>query len=165
MWGLIKKQLDLQLLDALARRHPTWSFVFVGPRRHEDKVGTLIQRLADLPNVHFLGEKPVSELPSYTQHIDVCTLCYKVDDYTKFIYPLKLHESLASGQPGVGAPSALCATSPRSSIWPIRWRNGPRPSPPCSVRGSFGSPYRRTACGCPRTRLGSARLSRRGRAR
>jgi glycosyltransferase involved in cell wall biosynthesis len=102
--GLIKKQLNLQLLDALARRHPTWSFVFVGPRRHEDEVGTLIQRLADLPNVHFLGEKPVSELPSYTQHIDVCTLCYKVDDYTKFIYPLKLHESLASGQPGVGAP-------------------------------------------------------------
>jgi hypothetical protein len=102
--GLIKKQLNLELMDALARRHPSWSFVFVGPRKHQDEVGTLIQRLADLPNVHFLGEKPVSALPSYTQHIDVCTLCYNVDDYTKFIYPLKLHESLASGRPCVGAP-------------------------------------------------------------
>ena len=31
-------------------------------------------------------------------------LCYKVDDYTKFIYPLKLHESLATGLRCVGAP-------------------------------------------------------------
>ena len=46
----------------------------------------------------------MSELPSYTQHMDVSMLCYKVDDYTKFIYPLKLHESLASGLPCVGAP-------------------------------------------------------------
>ena len=46
----------------------------------------------------------MSELPSYSQHMDGCMLCYKVDDYTKFIYPLKLHESLATGLPCVGAP-------------------------------------------------------------
>ncbi len=59
----------------------------------------------------------MSELPSYTQHMDVCTLCYKVDDYTKFIYPLKLHESLASGLPCVGAPIRTLrefAVGPRS---------------------------------------------------
>ncbi len=27
---------------------------------------------------------------------------YRVDDYTKYIYPLKLHEYLASGRPAVG---------------------------------------------------------------
>jgi hypothetical protein len=31
-------------------------------------------------------------------------LCYAVNDYTKFIYPLKLHEYLASGRPVVGSP-------------------------------------------------------------
>ena len=102
--GVIKKQLDLELLDALARRHRPWSFVLVGPQTHHDDIGALIRKLAGLPNVHFLGEKPVSELPSYAQHMDVSTLCYKVDDYTKFIYPLKLHESLATGLPCVGAP-------------------------------------------------------------
>jgi glycosyltransferase involved in cell wall biosynthesis len=102
--GVIKKQLNLALLHALAERHRSWSFVFVGPHKHPEDVGTLIRRMAKLPNVHFLGEKPVNALPSYTQHMDVCTLCYNVDDYTKFIYPLKLHESLASGHPCVGAP-------------------------------------------------------------
>ena len=29
---------------------------------------------------------------------------YRVDGYTKYIYPLKLHEYLASGRPAVGAP-------------------------------------------------------------
>ncbi len=29
---------------------------------------------------------------------------YKIDDYTKYIYPLKLHEYLASGRPVVSAP-------------------------------------------------------------
>jgi glycosyltransferase involved in cell wall biosynthesis len=43
-------------------------------------------------------------LPAYTQHLDVCMLCYEVNGYTKFIYPLKLHEYLASGRPVVGSP-------------------------------------------------------------
>lgn len=102
--GVIKKQLDLELLDALARRHPQWSFVLVGPHRHLHDIGVWLEKLAALPNVHFLGEKPVSALPGYTQHMDVCMLCYKVDGYTQFIYPLKLHESLASGRPCVGSP-------------------------------------------------------------
>jgi glycosyltransferase involved in cell wall biosynthesis len=29
---------------------------------------------------------------------------YRLDDYTKYIYPLKMHEYLASGQPVVSAP-------------------------------------------------------------
>jgi glycosyltransferase involved in cell wall biosynthesis len=102
--GVVKKQLDLELVYALARRHRSWSFVLVGPSRHHAHIGAVLDRLADLPYVHFLGEKPVGALPSYTQHMDACMLCYKVDDYTKFIYPLKLHESLASGLPCVGAP-------------------------------------------------------------
>jgi glycosyltransferase involved in cell wall biosynthesis len=57
-----------------------------------------------MPNVFFLGNKPVGSLPSYTQYMDVCTLWYVINDYTKYIYPLKLHEYLASGRPVVGSP-------------------------------------------------------------
>ena len=51
-----------------------------------------------------LGRKPVGELAAYTQHLDVCIMCYEMNDYTKFIYPLKLHEYLAAGRPVVGSP-------------------------------------------------------------
>jgi glycosyltransferase involved in cell wall biosynthesis len=102
--GIIKTQLDLTLLSALAQRHPEWSFVLVGPRGNLGGQRELIHKLSSMPNVHLLGGKPVSALPAYTQHLDVCLLCYKVNDYTKFIYPLKLHEYLASGRPVVGSP-------------------------------------------------------------
>jgi glycosyltransferase involved in cell wall biosynthesis len=108
--GRIRRYLDIALLIALAQRHQQWSFVLVGPLRlggPEPSVSehaALIQKLSQLPNVHFLGGKPVHMLPSYTQHLDVCIMCYKVNDYTKFIYPLKLHEYLASGRPVVGSP-------------------------------------------------------------
>ena len=103
--GYLKRQLDWALLETLARAHPEWSFVFVGPR------GTLpppadgiFDRLASLKNVHMLGGKSVTDLAAYPQHFDVCTMPYTVDGYTNNIYPLKLHEYLASGQPVVGSP-------------------------------------------------------------
>ena len=102
--GMLKKQLDLALLITLAQRHRQWSFVLVGPEGNLGAHAALLQALSSMPNVYFLGGKPVSALPAYTQHLDVCLLCYRVNDYTKFIYPLKLHEYLASGRPVVGSP-------------------------------------------------------------
>ncbi len=102
--GRIKRQLDLSLLSTLAQRHREWSFVLIGPQSSVGEHAALIQELSHMPNVHFLGGKPVRKLPAYTQHLDVCMLCYAVNDYTKFIYPLKLHEYLASGRPVVGSP-------------------------------------------------------------
>jgi teichuronic acid biosynthesis glycosyltransferase TuaH len=55
--------------------------------------------LVKLPNVHVLGGREVGELPAYTQHLDVCLMCYEVNAYTQAIYPLKLHEYLAAGRP------------------------------------------------------------------
>jgi glycosyltransferase involved in cell wall biosynthesis len=102
--GIIKKQLDLALLITLAERHRQWSFVLVGPQGNLSDCAALMQRLSQLPNVYLLGGKPVAALPAYVQHMDVCMLCYEVNDYTQFIYPLKLHEYLASGRPVVGSP-------------------------------------------------------------
>jgi glycosyltransferase involved in cell wall biosynthesis len=102
--GLIKQQLDFVLLHALAERHPAWHFVFVGPDWSLGDQAALRASLAQRSNVTFLGGRPVEALPAYTQHLDVCLMCYQVNDYTKFIYPLKLHEYLAAGRPVVGAP-------------------------------------------------------------
>ena len=60
--------------------------------------------LSRRPNIYLVGPRPSELIPSYVQHFDVCIMPYKVDGYTKYIYPLKLHEYLASGNPVVGSP-------------------------------------------------------------
>jgi len=102
--GRVKQRLDLTLLMDLARRHRGWSFVLVGAQDGIGDHAALLQQLARMSNVYIIGSKPVSVLPAYTQHMDVCMLCYEINGYTKFIYPLKLHEYLASGRPIVGSP-------------------------------------------------------------
>ena len=102
--GIVKRKLDLSLLLSLARRHPEWSFVFVGPMRAPAAASEAIAHLRQLANVYFLGPKSVDQLPGYIQHFDVATLCYVQDGYTKYIYPLKLHEYLAAGRPVVATP-------------------------------------------------------------
>jgi glycosyltransferase involved in cell wall biosynthesis len=102
--GTIKRELDWPLLGTLAAAHPDWSFVFVGPRKPHPEMAAGLGELAARANVHFLGAKPVAELTAYPQHFDVCIMPYVRNDYTKFIYPLKLQEYLASGRPVVGSP-------------------------------------------------------------
>ncbi|MDD1745270.1 MAG: glycosyltransferase [Candidatus Methanoperedens sp.] len=102
--GVIKKQLDWPLLLELAEARPEWSFVFVGPNAPHQEIVSYIEKLSRKKNVHFLGEKPAEYLPAYTRHFDVCIMPYRRNDYTKYIYPLKLHEYLASGKPVIGTP-------------------------------------------------------------
>jgi glycosyltransferase involved in cell wall biosynthesis len=102
--GTLKVQLNWPLLRDLARRHPGWSFVFVGPRVLNEETRAIADEMARLDNVHFLGQKSVRDLAAYPQHFDVCVMPYLIDGYTNNIYPLKLHEYLASGRPVVGSP-------------------------------------------------------------
>jgi UDP-galactopyranose mutase len=102
--GVLKSQLDFDLLASLADARPNWSFVFVGPRIYLGNQEAYLDALARRPNVYELGMKTPSELPSYIQHMDVAMMCYRVNDYTNYIYPLKLHEYLASGVPVVSTP-------------------------------------------------------------
>lgn len=102
--GVVKGQLDMPLLVALAERHPEWSFVMVGPVSNLGSDAEPFAALGRLPNVHLLGHRPVAALPAYTQHLDVGIMPYDLNDYTKYIYPLKLHEYLAAGLPAVGTP-------------------------------------------------------------
>lgn len=102
--GHLKMQLDWPLLRELARRHAEWQFVFVGPPRAHPGIRELMREMSQHTNVHFLGPKSVRTLASYPQHFDVCIMPYRVNEYTNNIYPLKLHEYLASGRPIVGSP-------------------------------------------------------------
>jgi glycosyltransferase involved in cell wall biosynthesis len=100
--GWIKKQLDCSLILHLTERHPEWSFVFVGGRSPHPEIVAPMQELYRRRNVYFLGAKSTTELAYYPQHFDVCIMPYTSNAYTQYIYPLKLHEYLASGRPTVG---------------------------------------------------------------
>lgn len=95
--GVVKKQLDLALLIALARARPDLSLVIVGPIMKNHAIEAELQSLRAMDNVWFLGNKSPHDLPAYTQHLDIGLLPYRVNDYTNSIYPLKLHEYLATG--------------------------------------------------------------------
>jgi glycosyltransferase involved in cell wall biosynthesis len=110
--GSINIKVDLLLVAELARRRPDWHWVFIGPvmsNRRERLPGYAefqagLATCDQLDNVHFLGAKPYYILPSYTNHMDVNTMCYRSDSggWWTAIYPLKLHEYLAAGKPVVG---------------------------------------------------------------
>jgi glycosyltransferase involved in cell wall biosynthesis len=142
--GWIKKQLDWSLIVSLAVKHPGWSFVFTGDRKPHPEIEASLRELEQLPNVYFLGAKTVAELATYPQHFDVCIMPYQVNTYTDYIYPLKLHEYLASGRPVVGAPirslkafSAFVALPESIDAWSTALHEALRPQ--------SNSPERRTA--------------------
>ena len=104
--GWLKLQLDWDLIDQVAAGSPEWSFVFVGATKHTEELERHpgYQSCRGRPNVHFLGRKTPEVLAAYPQHFDVCVMPYRVTPYTNCIYPLKLHEYLATGRPTVGTP-------------------------------------------------------------
>lgn len=96
--GVLKEQLDWELLATVATSRPEWQFVLIGPvRTGHEAVRQSLSALARLPNVHVLGERSAARLPGYLQHLDVALLPYRRNAYTDCINPLKLYEALAAG--------------------------------------------------------------------
>lgn len=95
--ALTSARLDLQVLRYLSQQRPQWSLVLVGPEDDVFKSSDLHSR----PNVHFLGAKPVADLPAYVQHFDVCLNPQLVNQLTVGNYPRKIDEYLALGKPVV----------------------------------------------------------------
>jgi len=94
-YGLVADWVDLNLIRFLAMSRPSWSFVLIG------KVDTDVSPIKRLANVHLLGRKSYSELPSYCAGIDVAILPFVINELTLASNPLKLREYLASGLPVV----------------------------------------------------------------
>jgi glycosyltransferase involved in cell wall biosynthesis len=102
--GNLKRMLDWRLLLELSTMHPEWSFVLVGRMQPHLEVREVQVELSRCQNIYLIGPQPSESIPSFVQHLDVCIMPYMLDGYTKYIYPLKLHEYLASGNPVVGSP-------------------------------------------------------------
>jgi glycosyltransferase involved in cell wall biosynthesis len=86
-------RFDVDIIRRLSD-NPEYQVVIVG-----DFVGELKVALPSRKNIHLLGMKPVAQLPSYLKGLDVCLMPYRVNEATRYIYPLKLHEYMATGLP------------------------------------------------------------------
>lgn len=96
--GLHDSRLDVDALVALAGADAGWHVVLIGPV----KPGQVDEaRLRRFSNVHFLGEKPQTELPGYLKGLAAALIPYKANELTRNIFPLKLFEYLAAGLPVV----------------------------------------------------------------
>lgn len=95
--GAMYEWVDLQLLEALARRMPDADLVLVGPARR----GVGLTDLKALPNVRVFGPQDHADVPRWIAGFDVCLIPFKPDMVSRLADPVKLYEYLALGKPVV----------------------------------------------------------------
>ncbi|HEX8537344.1 MAG TPA: glycosyltransferase family 1 protein [Cystobacter sp.] len=95
-FGVVDERMDLALLEAVADARPDWQLVIIGPVVKIDPAS-----LPKRPNLHFLGGKLYTELPTYLSGWDVALLPFARNESTRFISPTKTPEYLAAGKPVV----------------------------------------------------------------
>lgn len=93
--GGLHQWVDQDLLVQVAAKLPDVNFVMVGPAQVD------VSRLARMPNIKLLGQRPHKELVSYIRKFDVGLVPYLITDYTSNVYPVKMNEYLAVGKPVV----------------------------------------------------------------
>lgn len=95
-FGVIDERMDLDLVEAVARKRPDWNLVMLGPVVKIEPAS-----LPTLPNIHWLGPKQYDELPDYIRGWAVGFMPFALNESTRFISPTKTPEFLAAGCPVV----------------------------------------------------------------
>ena len=89
-------KINLVMMEELILKTPNWSYVLVGPIAECD-ASTDLSSLTALSNVFWFDTRPYKELPDWLAHSDVALLPLHQNDYTRFMFPMKFFEYLASG--------------------------------------------------------------------
>lgn len=95
--ALTQIRLDGNLIETVAARRPDWQVVLIGAPDESFPTG----RLRALPNVTFLGAKPMQAVPTYLAGMDVLMNPQLLNEVTVGNYPRKIDEYLAMGKPVV----------------------------------------------------------------
>jgi glycosyltransferase involved in cell wall biosynthesis len=96
--GSLDWWVDVDLIAAVARRLPGWTFVLVGPARAAPGP------LGSLPNVLLAGARPYEDLPAWLAHADAGLVPFTPGPMTHAIHPIKVYEYCAAGLPVVTTP-------------------------------------------------------------
>jgi teichuronic acid biosynthesis glycosyltransferase TuaH len=93
-------RMDHDLVKKITESFPDAEIFFVGTYEKKDLQN---HDLVNIPNLHFIGSKPIESLPAYLKYAKVAIIPYATNELTKGIYPLKINEYLASGTPCVSS--------------------------------------------------------------
>jgi glycosyltransferase involved in cell wall biosynthesis len=93
--GLLADWVDYELIKKTAEHFKDGSVVLIGKIAVDAE--RKIKILDDVPNIHFLGRKPYTELPNYCKAFDVALNPFAINDLTLAANPLKVREYLAAG--------------------------------------------------------------------
>ena len=94
--GLFGPHLDVGLIRETAKLLPSATFVFLG----EELGGSGLLEVAECcPNVRLLGYRPFEELPPYLTSCDILWIPYRVNEFTRNVFPFKAFTYLAARRP------------------------------------------------------------------
>lgn len=99
--NFLASKVDFGLLEEVAQMRREWTLLLIGPSTPETV--DVLEGLARLPNVRWLGPRLYAELPRYIAAFDVGLIPYVSNAYTRSCFPLKLYEYLAAGKPVVAS--------------------------------------------------------------
>ncbi|MBL7197576.1 MAG: glycosyltransferase [Candidatus Omnitrophica bacterium] len=95
MVGEVAGWVDFDFIRYVAKAHPEWSIVLIGPIGYDAD----ISKIKDISNIYFLGNKEYSELPNYYRAIDVFIIPFILNEHIKYCTPTRIYEHLSSGKP------------------------------------------------------------------
>lgn len=99
--GALAEWFDYSLLKETAQLLPDFEFVIIGI----DYDGSLdSSSLLQNENIHWLGQKPYTELFHYIWRFDVAIIPFKLNEITLATSPIKLYEYFCCGKPVVSTP-------------------------------------------------------------
>jgi len=93
--GTFDERVDIELLEFILENIEGAILLLVGP------IQTDIGKLGRHPRVLRVGKRQYEEIPSFIKTFDVALIPYRVNEVTKAVYPVKLHEYLVFGKPVV----------------------------------------------------------------
>jgi glycosyltransferase involved in cell wall biosynthesis len=100
-FGVIDERIDYDLIAKLASACPNASVVMIGPVVKVDPA-----TLPQATNVHWLGRREYSELPSYVKAFATCLMPFALNEATEYINPTKTLEYMAARKPIVSTAIA-----------------------------------------------------------
>ncbi len=101
--GTVDYRCDSDAICAVADRMPV---VVLGVATDD----AALRRMRAHPNVHYIGVVPQRAVPAYLHAADVLLMPYLDNLATRFIYPQKLHEYLATGRPVIASRLSALAS-------------------------------------------------------
>jgi len=113
-----RNTVDLDLLEAVCRNRPQYSFVLVGDMASD------FERLGALPNVRAIPRQPYARVAEFGAAFNVCIMPWLKNVWIEHCNPVKLKEYLALGRPVVSTPypelqrsGALCLAASGSEAF------------------------------------------------